>query len=64
MAGDKNGLRIELNGSAGSLAFDLERLNELEFLDRADQPGLGGFRRILVTADHPYLAGGGRPGTP
>ena len=30
-AGRKNGLRVELNGSAGSLAFDLERLNELEF---------------------------------
>ena len=31
--GRKNGLRVELNGSAGSLAFDLERLNELEFFD-------------------------------
>jgi predicted dehydrogenase len=62
-AGHKNGLRIELNGSAGSLAFDLERLNELEFLDRADQSGLGGFRRILVTEpDHPYLAGWWPPG--
>ncbi|HUN36502.1 MAG TPA: Gfo/Idh/MocA family oxidoreductase [Trebonia sp.] len=62
-AGHKNGLRIELNGSAGSLAFDLERLNELEFLDRADQPGLAGFRRILVTEPfHPYLAGWWPPG--
>jgi len=65
-AGHKNGLRIELNGSAGSLAFDLERLNELEFLDfldAADQPGLAGFRRILVTEpDHPYLAGWWPPG--
>ena len=62
-AGHKNGLRIELNGSAGSLAFDLERLNELEFLDRADQPGLTGFRRILVTEPyHPYLAGWWPPG--
>src|SRR5690606_41739426 len=26
--GRKNGLRVELNGSLGSLAFDLERLNE------------------------------------
>jgi predicted dehydrogenase len=62
-AGRKNGLRIELNGSAGSLAFDLERLNELEFADRADQPGLAGLRRILVTEpDHPYLAGWWPPG--
>jgi predicted dehydrogenase len=62
-AGHKNGLRIELNGSAGSLAFDLERLNELEFADQADRPALAGFRRILVTEpDHPYLAGWWPPG--
>ena len=34
-AGRKNALRIELNGDRGSLAFDLERLNELQFYDRA-----------------------------
>ena len=34
--GRKNSLRVELNGTAGSLAFDLERLNELEFFDAAD----------------------------
>jgi predicted dehydrogenase len=61
-AGRKNGLRIELNGSAGSLAFDLERLNELEFYDRADDYTRG-FRRILVTEpDHPYLDGWWPPG--
>src|SRR4051794_11107886 len=31
--GRKNALRVEINGSAGALAFDLERLNELEFYD-------------------------------
>ena len=31
--GRKNALRIELNGSRGSLAFDQERMNELEFYD-------------------------------
>ena len=62
-AGHKNGLRIELNGTDGSLAFDLERLNELEFFDRTDRPGLASFRRILVTEpDHPYLAGWWPPG--
>src|SRR5580692_7171060 len=64
-AGRKNGLRIELNGSAGSLAFDLERLNELEFYDGDDTDGgaTGGFRRILVTEpDHPYLSGWWPPG--
>ena len=62
-AGRKNGLRIELNGSAGSLAFDLERLNELEFFDRTDPADSAGFRRILVTEPgHPYLSGWWPPG--
>jgi predicted dehydrogenase len=62
-AGRKNALRIELNGSAGSLAFDLERLNELEFYDGADPSATAGFRRILVTeAAHPYLSGWWPPG--
>ena len=63
--GRKNGLRIELNGSAGSLAFDLERLNELEFYDGDDTDAgmTAGFRRILVTeAEHPYLSGWWPPG--
>jgi predicted dehydrogenase len=64
-AGRKNGLRIELNGAAGSLAFDLERLNELEFYDAdvAVDGATGGFRRILVTEpEHPYLSGWWPPG--
>jgi predicted dehydrogenase len=64
-AGRKNGLRIELNGSAGSIAFDLERLNELEFYDGDDTDGgsTAGFRRILVTEpEHPYLSGWWPPG--
>jgi predicted dehydrogenase len=41
---------FELNGSRGSVAFDLERLNELQVADT------GSFRRILVTEpDHPYM---------
>jgi predicted dehydrogenase len=64
-AGRKNGLRIELNGAAGSLAFDLERLNELEFYDGDVAVGgaTAGFRRILVTEpEHPYLSGWWPPG--
>jgi predicted dehydrogenase len=55
--GRKNALRVELNGSRGSLAFDFERMNELEFYD-ATLPGAEqGFSRILVTEpDHPYMA--------
>jgi predicted dehydrogenase len=62
-AGRKNALRIELNGSAGSLAFDLERLNELEFFDQAEDSATAGFRRILVTEpQHPYLSAWWPPG--
>ncbi|HWS35367.1 MAG TPA: Gfo/Idh/MocA family oxidoreductase, partial [Actinoplanes sp.] len=33
--GRKNGLRVEINGSRGSVVFDFERMNELEFYDAA-----------------------------
>ena len=50
-AGRKNALRFEINGTAGSLAFNLERLNELALSE-----GTGGFRTIVVTdRGHPYL---------
>ncbi len=62
-AGRKNALRIELNGDAGSLAFDLERLNELEFHDQSEDAAVAGFRRILVTEpSHPYLSAWWPPG--
>ncbi|MEU4266459.1 Gfo/Idh/MocA family oxidoreductase [Streptomyces sp. NPDC026092] len=62
-AGRKNALRLELNGEKGSLAFDLERLNELSFHDHTEPAAAAGFRRILVTEpDHPYLEGWWPPG--
>ncbi|MFE0170942.1 Gfo/Idh/MocA family protein [Streptomyces sp. NPDC059002] len=61
--GRKNALRLELNGSEGSLAFDLERLNELSFHDHTEPAASAGFRRILVTEpDHPYLEAWWPPG--
>ncbi|MFJ2768696.1 Gfo/Idh/MocA family protein [Streptomyces sp. NPDC087300] len=61
--GRKNALRLELNGSKGSLAFDLERLNELSFHDHGEPAASAGFRRILVTEpDHPYLDAWWPPG--
>ena len=49
-AGRKNALSWEINGTKGSLAFDLERLNELQHSD-----GTKGFRTILVSeTDHPF----------
>jgi predicted dehydrogenase len=62
-AGRKNSLRIELNGERGSLAFDLERLNELAYHDHTEPAAHAGFRRILVTEpDHPYLDAWWPPG--
>jgi predicted dehydrogenase len=54
--GRKNAIRIEINGSRGSLAFDFEEMNVLQFFD-AEEPGLtAGYRRILVTEpEHPYV---------
>jgi predicted dehydrogenase len=54
--GRRNALRLEVNGSEGSIAFDFEDMNTLQFYDGTDQPGLQGFRRILVTEpEHPYV---------
>jgi len=56
--GRKNGLRWEINGSKGSLAFDLERLNELQVHLVGSAPGgrTQGFRTVLVTEpEHPFM---------
>src|SRR3954452_23149664 len=61
--GRKNAMRIELNGSGGSLAFDFERLNELHVYDGSVPAADAGFRRILVTEpDHPYTGAWWPPG--
>jgi predicted dehydrogenase len=62
-AGRKNSLRIEINGSKGSLAFDFEAMNELWFHDHTLSGAEAGFRRILVTEpEHPYAAAWWPPG--
>ncbi|MEL5957765.1 Gfo/Idh/MocA family oxidoreductase [Streptomyces sp. CLV115] len=62
-AGRKNALRLEINGERGSLAFDLERLNELSFHDHTEPAATAGFRRVLVTEpQHPYLEAWWPPG--
>lgn len=61
--GRKNYNRFEINGSRGSVAFDLERLNELEIYLESDRKHLRGFRRVMVTeAGHPYIARWWPPG--
>src|SRR4029453_4020068 len=47
--GRKNAIRIEINGSTGSLAFDFEDMNVLQFFDGTEPAETAGFRRILVT---------------
>jgi predicted dehydrogenase len=61
--GRKNAMRIELNGSDGSLSFDFERLNELQVYDRTVAAADAGFRRILATEpEHPYAGAWWPPG--
>jgi predicted dehydrogenase len=51
-SGHKNAHTVEIEGSKGSLKFDLERLNEIELL----REGSRGFETILVTdPDDPYV---------
>jgi len=61
--GRKNAIRLEVNGSLGSLAFDFEDLNELWFHDHTEPAESAGFRRILVTEpNHPYAGAWWPPG--
>ena len=61
--GRKNAIRIEINGARGSVAFDFEDMNVLEFFDATQPAAEGGFRRIIVTeAEHPYVAAWWPPG--
>jgi len=47
--GRKNFLRLEIFGSEGSLMFNLERMNELDYFSRGDAGTEQGFRNIVVT---------------
>jgi predicted dehydrogenase len=52
--GRKNAMRLEVNGSKASLAFDFESMNELQWYEGGGTEA--GFRRILVTEpEHPYV---------
>jgi predicted dehydrogenase len=55
-AGRKNYNRFEINGSRGSIVFNLERMNELELY--TDEGLESGFRTIQVTGKgYPYMEG-------
>lgn len=53
--GRKNYNRFEINGSKGSVVWNMERMNELEYYNNDDPVGKQGFRLIQVTDEcHPY----------
>ncbi|WIV54181.1 Gfo/Idh/MocA family protein [Amycolatopsis nalaikhensis] len=59
--GRKNSMRLEVNGSKASLAFDFESMNELQWYEGSGTEA--GFRRILVTEpQHPYVSAWWPPG--
>jgi predicted dehydrogenase len=52
--GRRNAFQWEINGTKGSLAFDMERLNELQVF-RADGDRALGFKTVLVSeTNHPF----------
>jgi predicted dehydrogenase len=55
-AGRKNYQVLEINGSKGSLTFDLERFNELQVFWKDEEPReTQGFHNVLVSESyHPY----------
>lgn len=53
--GRKNHSCIEINGSKGSIRFNFERMNELEYFNGEDQADAAGFRLIQASDGvHPY----------
>jgi predicted dehydrogenase len=59
--GRKNYNRLEINGSQGSLVWDLERMNELDLYIECGPES--GFSTIQVTdGSHPYLSAWWPPG--
>ncbi|KRB47185.1 Gfo/Idh/MocA family protein [Terrabacter sp. Root181] len=61
--GRKNAIRLEVNGTEGSLAFDFEDMNVLHVFDGRVPSRDAGFTRVLVTeSTHPYVASWWPPG--
>jgi predicted dehydrogenase len=54
--GNQNRNGFELNGTKGSLRFDFERMNELQYYDASRPRAIQGWTTIMCThgGDHPY----------
>ncbi len=55
--GNQNRNGFEINGTKGSLKFNFERMNELEYYDATAERAVQGWTTIMVThaGDHPYV---------
>jgi predicted dehydrogenase len=61
--GRRNYNTLQIYGSKGSLAWNFERMNELEFFDRTEAGAGQGYKTILATeAAHPYVGAWWPPG--
>jgi predicted dehydrogenase len=56
--GRKNYNRFEINGSKGSVVFNMERMNELEVFLTSDDRAVQGFHNVMVTdgGSHRYFS--------
>lgn len=56
--GNQNRNGFEINGTKGSIKFDFERMNELEYYDATATRRVQGWTTIMCTHgdDHPYVA--------
>jgi predicted dehydrogenase len=62
-SGRRNHNRIEVNGAKGSIVFDLEDMNRLQYYNADDPKDVPGFRTIQATEGcHPYISHWGPPG--
>ncbi len=62
-AGRRNHNRVEVNGSKGSVYFDLEDMNRLQYYNAEDPSDVPGFRSIQATEGcHPYIGHWWPPG--
>lgn len=61
--GRKNYNRFEVSGSRGSLVWNFEDMNVLEYYSTSEPSNRQGFKRIMATeGDHPYVAAWWPPG--
>ena len=53
IVGPRTKLRVEVHGTRGALAWELERMNELERYSLAEDGGDEGYTTVLVGPEHP-----------